>query len=352
VRSLKSYYALTLVVPLFAIALSMQAQPQGTVPSHNFVGETLSVDVDVVDVFFNVKQKDKFVENLSKDEFVLLENNKRQDIRYFSAETHAPLSLGMLIDTSDSESAVLQREQEVARRFLDQVLIEGDQGLIVSFDSYVDLKQEFTGNHDDLLNAISQARKQNSHRMVELDPGPMPKLRSTALYDSIAGAARYRFASRLGRKAMIIITDGQDMGSRNSAKDAIDAALRSNTICYVLLLGDQNYMQSSDYVGVQKMKYLASETGGRMILMDHKLKNLERSLIGIAAELRHHYSIGYTPIDRSHRGDYRRISIRSRRGYQVQSRRGYFATREPIETPSAIIPAPNETRASNQKGPG
>ena len=302
----------------------------------------MSVDVDVVDVFFNVKQKNKFVENLTKDDFELKENNKKQDIRYFSAETHAPLSLGMLIDTSDSEAPVLQREHEVAKRFLDKVLVEGDEGLIVSFDSYVDLKQEFTGDHSLLLNAISLARKENSQRDKGIDPGPMPKMRSTALYDSIAGAARYRFADRLGRKAMIIITDGQDMGSRNSAKEAIDAALKSNTICYVLLVGDKNYMATADYVGAKSMNYLANETGGRMILMDHKLKNLEQSLLDIAAELRHHYSIGYTPQDRSHRGDYRKISIRSRHGYKVQSRRGYFATHESLSLVSA-----DQTRASN-----
>jgi VWFA-related protein len=342
VRSHKLFSALTLVVLSVASVPHSQAQPQGGVPSHSFVGETLSVNVDVVDVFFNVKQKDKFVENLSKDDFVLLENDHRQDIRYFSAETHTPLSLGMLIDTSDSESPALQREHEVAKRFLDQVLIEGDEGLIVSFDSYIDLKQEFTGDHEELLNAISRARKENSRRTPQLDPGLMPKLRSTALYDSIAGAARYRFSHRLGRKAMIIITDGQDMGSRNSAKSAIEAALKSNTICYVLLVGDKQYMQGSDYVGVEKMKYLTNETGGRMILMDHKLKNLERSLTEIAAELRHHYSIGYTPADRSHKGDYRRISIRSRHGYQVRSRRGYYAIHEPL-----TVTAADATRASN-----
>jgi VWFA-related protein len=248
----------------------------------------------------------------------------------------------MLIDTSDSEAPVLQREHEVAKRFLDKVLTEGDQGLIVSFDSYIDLKQEFTGDQSLLLNAISLARKENSHRTSGIDPGPIPKLRSTALYDSIAGAAKHRFAARTGRKAMIIITDGQDMGSRNSAKEAIDAALRSNTICYVLLVGDQNYMATADYVGVKSMDYLANETGGRMILMDHKLKNLEQSLLDIAAELRHHYSIGYSPEDRSRRGEYRRISIRSRHGYKVQSRRGYFATHESLSLVSA-----DQARTSN-----
>jgi VWFA-related protein len=340
VRSLLSLSAIALVVSLFPLTASSQAPT--SVPTHSFVGETMSVDVDVVDVFFNVKQKNKFVENLTKDDFELKENNRKQEIRYFSAETHAPLSLGMLIDTSDSEAPVLQREHEVAKRFLDKVLVDGDEGLIVSFDSFVDLKQEFTGDHSLLVNAISMARKENSQRTKEIDPGAMPKLRSTALYDSIAGAARYRFADRLGRKAMIIITDGQDMGSRNSAQEAIEAALKSNTICYVLLVGDKNYMATADYVGPKRMSYLANETGGRMILMDHKLKNLEQSLLEIAAELRHHYSIGYTPVDRSNRGDYRKISIRSRHGYKVQSRRGYFAIHQSLSLVSA-----EQARASN-----
>lgn len=340
-RSHPSLFALGLVATVLGFPAETSAQSSNEVARHSFVGETLTVDVDVVDVFFNVKQKGKFVENLSKEDFVLTENNHPQNIRYFSAETNVLLSLGMLIDTSDSEATVLQREHEVARRFLDQVLGPGDQGMVVSFDSYVDLKQEFTGDHGALLDAIGHARREYSRRTLQIDPGPVPSLRSTALYDSIAGAAQYRFAQRPGRKAMIIITDGQDMGSRKSAKQAIDAALKSNTICYVLLVGDRQYMQSSGYVGVERMRYLASETGGRMIEMSRNLNNLERSLLDIAAELRHHYSIGYTPANRSHTGDYRRIAIRCRRGYQVQSRRGYYAIHQPgSETPT-------ETRASN-----
>lgn len=340
-RSHSSLSAFTCLI-VFAAPLALLAQAPNNVPSNNFAGETMTVNVDVVDVFFNVKQNNKFVENLTKDDFELKENNRPQAIRYFSAETNAPLSLGLLIDTSDSETPALQREHEVAKRFLDQVLVEGDQGMIVSFDSYVDLKQEFTGNHEELLSAIGRAKKEYSQRNREIDPGAMPKLRSTALYDSIAGAARYRFAQRLGRKAMIIITDGQDMGSRTSPKEAVDAALKSNTICYVLLVGDRNYMQGTDYVGVQRMQYLANETGGRMIMMSHNLKNIGPALLEIAAELRHHYSIGYTPEDRSRKGEYRRISIKSRHGYRVQSRRGYFAVRESLSLVSA-----ESTRASN-----
>jgi len=312
------------------------------VPRHDFVGETLTVDVDVVDVFFNVKEKNKFVENLQKEDFELKETTHPQQIRYFSAESQTPLSLGVLIDTSDSEAAVLQKEHEVARRFFDQVLIAGDEGMVISFDSFVDVKQEFTGDHGVLVEAVGHARKEFSRASHEIDPGGVPRLRSTALFDSIVGSARYRFAQRSGRKAMIIITDGQDMGSRATARQAIEAALKSNTICYVLIVGDSRYMTASSYDGVERMKTLASETGGRVIPMDRKLKNLESSLLAIASELRHHYSIGYTPSDRAHDGDYRKISLKCRRGFKVQSRRGYYATHEPLDAE-----ARNQVSASN-----
>ncbi len=311
---------------LMPMCLSAQAQRENFA-NPRFSGETLSVNVDVVDVFFNVKSHDKFVENLTKHDFTIYENGRKQTIRYFSAETHAPLSLGLLIDTSDSEKPVLQREHEVAKQFLDQVLTAGDEGLVVTFDSNIDLKRDFTGDHEELLQAISMAKREFSSRHPELDSGPMPKLRSTALYDSITAVARKRFARRNGRKAMIIITDGQDMGSKTSGTQAIDAALRSDTICYVLLVGDSRYMGSTGYQGIQRMERLSQETGGRMIEVHKDMKRLEKSLLEIAKELRHHYSIGYTPTDRDYDGEYRTISIRSAHGYNIQSRRGYFAVR-------------------------
>ena len=316
------------MVFLWLTPVCLTAQPQRenfTVP--RFSGETLSVNVDVVDVFFNVKERDKFVENLDKDDFSIYENGRKQTIRYFSAETHAPLSLGLLIDTSDSEKPVLQREHDVAKQFLDQVLTTGDEGLIVTFDSNIDLKRDFTADHDELLQAISLAKREFSRRNPDLDSGPMPKLRSTALYDSIAAVARKRFARRSGRKAMIIITDGQDMGSATSGKQAIEAALRSDTICYVLLVADSRYMGSTGYQGVARMERLSRESGGRMIEVEKDMKRLEKSLLEIAKELRHHYSIGYTPENRNYEGEYRTIDIRSAQGYKIQSRRGYFAVR-------------------------
>ncbi len=314
-------------IPLLTVLLSLPvlAQSQTTWSPRQFTGETLTVDVDVVDVYFTVKHNHRFVENLQKEDFVLLENNRKQEIRYFSAESQAQLSLGMLIDTSDSESPMLQREREIARRFLDTVLLSGDEAMVATFDSNVEVKQEFTGDRDLVVRGIARSENNRSHRTPDVDPGPLPKNpRSTALYDAIVGLSEHRFADRRGRKAMIIITDGQDMGSRASAQKAVEAALKANSICYVLLVGDPTYMADPIYVGGQKMSYLANETGGRVLTVGKTWKELESSLLEIAAELRHHYSIGYSPDDRRAKGEYRRISIRSHHGYRVQSRRGYY----------------------------
>lgn len=303
---------------------SIVAQSQQNWTPQRFAGETLSVDVDVVDVYFTVKRHNQLVENLTKDDFEIRENNEKQRILYFSSESEAPLSLGVLIDTSDSESPMLHKEREVAKRFFDTVLTSGDEGLVASFDNHIQLKQDFTGDPDLLVKAIGTSERNSSRRSPEIDPGAMPKYRSTALYDAIVGIAENRFADRRGRNAMIIITDGQDQGSRATAQRAVEAALKANSICYVLLVGDKDYMESASYEGGVRMRYLAEQTGGRVIVLDTRLRGLEKTLLQIAAELRHHYSIGYTPDNRRADGRYRKISIRARRGYKVQSRRGYY----------------------------
>ncbi|MDT8066774.1 MAG: VWA domain-containing protein [Terriglobia bacterium] len=321
-RSLSLSPLLVVVVMLFPTCAPAQSQENWT--SKRFIGETLRVDVDVVDVYFTVKRHNHLVENLTKDDFDLRENNEKQRILYFSSESQAPLSLGVLIDTSGSESPMLHTERAVAKRFFDTVLVAGDEGLVASFDSHVDLKQDFTGDHALLVKGIEASEQDSSRRTPAIDSGPVPKLRSTALYDAIVGIAEHRFANRRDRNAMIIITDGQDQGSRATAQQAVEAALKSNSICYVLLVGDKAYMSSPRYKGGLWMGYLASETGGSVIVLDKKLKGLERTLLQIADELRHHYSIGYTPVNRTADGRYRKISIRAPRGYKIQSRRGYY----------------------------
>jgi VWFA-related protein len=313
-----------LVAAVWLLPNCATAQTQQNWTPQSFTGETLSVDVDVVDVYFTVKRHNQLVQDLTKDDFEIRENNQKQRILYFSSESEAPLSLGVLIDTSDSESPMLHRERVVAKKFFDTVLLQGDEGLVASFDSHIQLKQDFTGDHDLLAKGIEASQRNSSRRSPEVDRGSVPQYRSTALYDAIVGLAENRFGARRGRNAMIIITDGQDQGSRATAQQAVEAALKANSICYVLLVGDKEYMSTPGYEGGDRMRYLSAETGGRLVILDNRLKGLEATLLQIAAELRHHYSIGYTPDDRRADGRYRKISIRTRHGYKVQSRQGYY----------------------------
>lgn len=263
--------------------------------------------------------------NLDKEEFLLTENGHEQFVRYFSAESHAPLSLAILVDASSSQRRVLPREFEVARRFLEQVLAPHDKALLVGFDYYVQMQQDFTSSPDLIMRALERSLQGSTTRTAELDPGPQPKARSTALNDAIFGVAEARMAHRGGRKVIIVLTDGQDMQSRRSAHEAIDAALKADTICYVLLLGDNKYTSNNEYVGIERMKRLTRETGGRVINVDADLGNLANSFQQIESELRHHYSVGYQSSDRTHDGRYRTIMIQSKHGFKVQARRGYYA---------------------------
>ncbi len=303
-----------------------QSQTSGHSPGAELLGEKIHVDVDLVDVYFNVRQGGRFVHGLEAKDFVVLEDGRPQHIRFFSAEADAPLNLAILIDTSTSQLRVLDRQHEVGKRFLQQVIKHGDEGLVVGFDYYVQLQQDFTSSQDDLVTALGRATHGSTERTLELDPGKLPANRSTALYDAIHGTVSRRMYQRHGRKATIILTDGQDMGSRTSARTAIESALRAETICYVLLVGDPNFMARRDYVGMERMKVLANETGGRMIPIQRDLSNLEESLNVIAAELRNHYTLAYKPPYMSPT-EYRQISIRCKRGYQVQARKGYYAKR-------------------------
>lgn len=282
---------------------------------------TVVVDVDVVNVFFNVRNHDQRVRELRPEEFQLYEDKRPQNIRYFSAESQQPLTLAILVDSSSSQTNVLSRQMEVGRRFLEQVLTPEDEALVIGFDSRVQMYQDFTQSHDNLMAALARGSQGTTGSTEPFDSLPIPVTRSTALYDAIVGTSKHRMSARSGHKAMLILTDGQDMGSRHTSRQAIESAQRADTICYVLLVGDKNEMESSAYQGLQRMKELTHETGGRMILVGSDLKKLESSFNDISDELRHFYSLAYTSDRKEKNGEYRAIQLKSKHGYKVQGGR-------------------------------
>lgn len=287
---------------------------------------TFRKNVNLVNVFFTVKDHHgTLLPDLNKDEFQVFEDGKPQNIKYFSAETNLPLTLGILIDSSGSMQRMLPEEQIVGADFLRQVITEKDLAFIISFDISVDLLQDLTSDVH-LLNAGLQRAKINvgggSGGIPGIGQGPIPisHPKGTLLYDGVYLAASEVLSKQVGRKAMVVLTDGNDEGSQLKLKDAIEYAQKADAICYVLLLHDFQYGPP----GSGEMRQLTEATGGRMIEVSNPNK-IGDAFRQISAELRSQYSLGYTPENDKRDGTFRKIEIKSKSGYKVQARKGYYA---------------------------
>ncbi|MGA6986200.1 MAG: VWA domain-containing protein [Terriglobales bacterium] len=300
--------------------------------------ETLKVNVEVVQVFFNVKDKHgALIPNLNRDNFDLLEDGKLQTIKYFKAESDLPLTIGMLIDSSGSQMRVLEMEKEVGGSFLESTLRPKDEAFVISFDVDITLLQDFTSSVSRLKHALNAATINTGGVGCGGGPigpqGPIPcsstGQRGTALYDAVYLASHDEFSHEVGRKAMILLTDGEDEGSRLKIKDAIEAAQKADAICYVLLIADRGFygMGGMGYSGDSAMKKLTEETGGRMIEVGNKIEKLRQAFDQISQELRSQYNAGYVPTNATRDGSFRKVEIKPKQGdYKIQARSGYYAT--------------------------
>jgi VWFA-related protein len=280
----------------------------------------IRVEVNLVNLFATVRDKHKaIVTGLTKDDFQVYEDGQQQEITYFSAESNLPITLGMLIDTSGSEYYMLSAEKDAASRFLGRVLRKGDLAMVMTFDTDVDLLADFTDDRGMLNRAINRAQiNAPSGGMIAQGPLPTSGTGGTNFYDAVYLAAHDKLSEEAGRKAVVVLTDAEDTGSKLNLQDAIEAAQRTDTVVHILLVaadgGDQ---------GVARR--LTDETGGRMIVVRSE-KNLEAAFDQISEELRSQYTIGYTPTNKKRDGTYRKIKVEMKdKDYSVLTRRGYYA---------------------------
>src|SRR5213594_2319806 len=293
-------------------------------PSEDQPISSVKVNVNVVQLFFNVKdKKGGLIPNLTKNDFQVSEDGKPQTIKYFAAESNLPLTLGILIDASGSQQRVLDMEKEVGGDFLSQILREKDLAFVISFDVNVDLLQDFTSSVHSLKTALNSAKINTgggAGTIPGLGGGPVPSStipRGTLLYDAVYLASHDELAQQVGRKAMILLTDGEDQGSQLKIKDAIEAAQKSDSIAYVLLCADRGFYGGFGYSGDREMKKLAEETGGRVITVGNKPEKVKEAFDQIANELRSQYSIGYTPTNSKRDGSFRKVEIKTKQPYKV-----------------------------------
>jgi VWFA-related protein len=319
-----------ILVAALAIAGPAVAQQSGAGSGGQEQTPTFRKNVNLVNVFFTVKDKHgALIPDLNKDHFDVFEEGQPQAIKYFAAESNLPLTLGIMIDSSMSMEKMLPEEKVVAADFLRKVLTDKDLAFIISFDINVELLQDLTSDQHLLRSGLEKARinvGSGGGGFPGIGQGPIPisHPKGTLLYDAIYLGANDMLSKQVGRKAMIILTDGMDQGSQEKLKDALEAAQKADVICYVLLLFDPRY--GSD---MSDMSHLTEQTGGRAISVGSADK-LDKAFAQISSELRSQYSLAYTPTNEKHDGTFRKIEIKSKDGYKVQARKGYYAPNDAI----------------------
>ena len=322
------------------LAPSPDAPPVSTAPApsaEETAVATLKMNVNLVDLFFTVKDKNnELVPHLTRNDCTVLEDKVPQTLKSFVAETDQPLTLGILLDTSGSQQNVLPLEQDVGSQFLQRVLRSKDEAFLVSFDVDVDLLQDFTNSPHLLAHAMNKAEintagGNGAAGIPGAGGGTVPTVgdpKGTLLYDAINLAANEKLNQESGRKAMIILTDGEDQGSRTKIGEAIAAAQKSNVIVYVILIADRGFYGGFNmgYYGYSAAKKIAEETGGRLIDVGNNGKKLEAAFQQIEDELRTQYVASYTPSNTKLDGSFRRIAVQcTGNDLKVQVRRGYYA---------------------------
>lgn len=314
----------TLCILLWAAPFTSAQQPP-EVPSQ---GGTLKATTEVVSVYAVVREKNgHLVPDLNKDDFMLEEDQQPQEIKYFSREADTPLTMGILVDTSPSQGRVLEEEKTQAEAFLRDVLRRKDLAFVLNFDVDVTLLQDFTADFHMLDHAIDECEINGGGIRT---PGTFPSGDSggaTHLYDAVWLSARELLKNEVGRKVLIMLTDGEDQGSKVKLDAAIEAAQKSDLIIYSVDIHDRGFYSHAGmgYSGDSVLRKFADATGGRVI-QTNSGKGTSEAFQQIANELRTQYLLGYTPTNSKLDGTFRRINVKvGNKNLKVDARRGYYA---------------------------
>lgn len=271
------------------------------------------LDVTRVNLLFTVAdKKGRFVTDLDKKDFEIVEGKKQQNILEFTSESNLPLRLAILIDTSNSIRERFRFEQEAAVEFITSLMRPEDKAVVVSFDTAAELVSDLTGDTEKLSKSIRDLR-----------PGG-----GTALYDAIFYACRDKLMQdqprHKFRRAMVVISDGEDNQSRYTRDQALEMAQKADVVMYSISTNISRLPTDGDKV----LRYFAGETGG-LAFFPFKVQDLAQSFENIANELRHQYNVLYRPEPLKTDGMWHPIDIRvkGRKDLTVRARKGYYAPR-------------------------
>ena len=288
-------------------------------------------NVNEVNVVFTVTDKHgRFVKDLKKEDIKVLDDNQPQEIRSFRSETDLPLRVGLLIDASNSIRDRFKFEQEAAIEFLNQIVRpKMDRAFVIGFDSVAEVTQDYTDNTESLAHGV---------RLLKAGGG-------TALFDAIYYACREKLMNPPqgppgtptgSRRAIILLSDGEDNQSRVTREEAVEMAQRAEVIIYAISTNITGIKQRGDKV----LERFAETTGGRLFT-PFKLQDVADAFTEIQDELRSQYALSYQPKGLVRDGRYRTIDIGSvsKKNLRVRARKGYYAPKD-------------NSAASDVSGPG
>jgi Ca-activated chloride channel family protein len=257
----------------------------------------------------------RLITELTKDDFEVTEDKVRQEIRSFSKENELPLSASLVMDISNSVRPKLKFEQEATMAFLDTIVRpRKDKALFVTFGSIVELHQDFTDDLEALKNAIYSVKSGGA----------------TALYDGIYRVLEEKMATASGRRAIIVISDGEDNSSEHTLEEVVDLAQRVEAVIYCIGTNNAGGFGVSggviDAPGNKELRKIADETGGRAFFPT-KIIELERNFTEISKELRSQYVLFYVSSNQTRDGKFRDIDVKipGRKGVEARTKRGYTA---------------------------
>ena len=291
-----------IMLGIFAALTLAQAVPPTQQPP-------LKVNVDLVNVLFTVTDASgRFVPGLTRADFVVEEDGRKQEIQRFSQENERPLTLGVLVDKSPSVGGVFNAEKTAAISFLETTLKEGDLAMVISFDRTVTLEEDFTEDKRALRRVINS---------LTVGSG-------TSIYDAIYLACKEQFPKQSGRKAIVLVSDGRDTTSKMKIMEALVAAHESDAVIYSIS------NQTSAFFGIpgngspDTLKRFSLETGGTIFFVGNR-SDLTEVFSEIAEELRSQYSLAYVSTNAARDGKYRRIRILPKNpAYKIKAREGYY----------------------------
>jgi Ca-activated chloride channel homolog len=291
---------------------SRKAQTRDSSLPGRLSDQTYRVNVDLVNMLCSVfdKNTNAFLTTLTREDFTIYEDNQKQEIKNFARETDMPLTIAILVDTSQSVAPKLRFEQEAAISFCQSILREKDRALLVSFDSDVSMLQDFTNDPNKMARQIKKLRAAGG----------------TALYEAIYRTCDEKLIRETGRKAIIILSDGEDESSKVTIHQATEMALRSEALIFAISVTKGGFFGvGGSREGDNALKEMSQETGGR-VFTPFKVEELDDAFRQINQELRSQYSLGYMSTNPARDGSYRKVEIKvPERGLRLTYRKGYYA---------------------------